>query len=131
MRELCGAEIVETFLTKHGLFIWTPPFQTENSNVSMLEYYYKEKRTMVDFRRGPLGSHFDGFAAYLKAKGYTTDWGKAVLGKCCQFNSFLIDQGITRCAQLTESHIDPFLEVYFAHTRSGARYNPASSIPYR
>ena len=95
-------------MTKHGLVIWTPPFQIENSNVSMLEYYYKEKRTMVDFRRGPLGLHFDGFAAYLKAKGYTTDWGKAVLGKCCQFNSFLIDQGITRCAQLTESHIDRF-----------------------
>ncbi|MGO8927925.1 MAG: hypothetical protein ACLQU3_13695 [Limisphaerales bacterium] len=37
----------------------------------MLEYWYKEKRTLVDFRRGPLGPHFDGFAAYLKAKGYS------------------------------------------------------------
>lgn len=30
----------------------------------MLEYWYKEKRTPVDFRRGPLGAHFDGFGAY-------------------------------------------------------------------
>jgi hypothetical protein len=37
----------------------------------MLEYRYKEKRTLVDFRRGPLGPHFNGFAAYLKAKGYS------------------------------------------------------------
>jgi hypothetical protein len=34
------------------------------------EYWFKERRTIVDFRRGALGPHFDGFAAYLKAKGY-------------------------------------------------------------
>ena len=28
----------------------------------MLEYWYKEKRTLTDFRRGVLGSYFDGFA---------------------------------------------------------------------
>jgi len=36
----------------------------------MLEYWYKERRTMVDFRRGPLGPYFDGFAAHLKEEGY-------------------------------------------------------------
>jgi hypothetical protein len=61
----------------------------------MLEHRYKEKRTLVDFRRGPLGPHFDGFAAYLKAKKYSHDFGKSVLGKCCQFNWFLIERGIT------------------------------------
>jgi hypothetical protein len=33
-----------------------------------LEYWFKERRTLNDFRRGPLGPHFDGFAAYLKAR---------------------------------------------------------------
>ena len=31
----------------------------------MLEYWFKERRTLVDFRRGLLGLHIDGFAAYL------------------------------------------------------------------
>ena len=61
----------------------------------MLEHWYKEKRTLIDFRRGPLGPHFDGFAAYLKAKKYSHDFGRSVLGKCCQFNWFLIERGIT------------------------------------
>ena len=30
-----------------------------------LEYWFKERRTVSEFRRGPLGSHFDGFAACL------------------------------------------------------------------
>ena len=29
-----------------------------------------EKRTLVDFRRGPLGPYFDRFAAHLKERGY-------------------------------------------------------------
>ena len=29
----------------------------------MLEYWYKERRTLVDFRRGPLGPYFDGLSA--------------------------------------------------------------------
>jgi len=73
-----------------------------------LEYWFKERRTFIDFRRGPLGSYADGFAAYLKAKGY-----------CCQFNAFLIDQGITKCDDLSESLIDSFL-VFIAKT-SGPR----------
>jgi site-specific recombinase XerD len=91
----------------------------------MLEYWYKEKRTLVDFRRGPLGPHFDAFAAVLKAKAYSRDWGREILGKCCQFNGFLIDQGITTCRQLRESSVEPFLVLYLANTRQGSTsYSP-------
>jgi hypothetical protein len=36
---------------------------------------------LTDFRRGPLGSHFDGFARYLKSKGYSKRQGSDILGK--------------------------------------------------
>jgi len=35
---------------------------TELSPQPGLEYWFKERRTFIDFRRGPLGPHFDGFA---------------------------------------------------------------------
>ena len=41
-----------------------------------LEYWFKERRTLIDFRRGPLGPYVDGFAAYLNAKGYSYNWGR-------------------------------------------------------
>ena len=91
----------------------------------MLEYWYKEKRSLVDFRRGPLGPHFDGFAAYLQAEGYSRNWGNAVLGKCCQFNAFLIDRRVKTVRKLDESLIEPFLDVYLAHTQTAsATYAP-------
>lgn len=91
----------------------------------MLEYWYKEKRTLVDFRRGPLGPHFDGFATYLKSKGYSHSVGTGVLGKCCQFNAFLIDQGISDCAKLSQALADSFLDAYYAPVRAiGSRYTP-------
>jgi len=91
----------------------------------MLEHWYKEKRTLVDFRRGPLGPHFDGFAAYLKAKKYSHDFGRSVLGKCCQFNSFLIEQGVARAKEIREPLIGSFLEAYYAPPRSvGPKYSP-------
>lgn len=94
----------------------------------MLEFWYKEKRTLVDFRRGPLGPHFDDFAAHLKTKRYSQHWGKEVLGKCCQFNSFLIDQGIMTCRKLNESLVDSFLTLYLANTPSGnASYSPRTT----
>jgi hypothetical protein len=65
----------------------------------LFEYWHKEKRTLAYFRRGPLGSHFDDFTAYLKAKGFSIRWGSEVPGKCSPFNAFPIDQGITTCAQ--------------------------------
>ena len=52
-----------------------------------LEYWFKERRTLIDFRRGPLGSYVDGFAAYLKAKGYSYNWGRKILGMCCHFKT--------------------------------------------
>jgi integrase/recombinase XerD len=85
----------------------------------MLEYWYKDKRTLVDFRRGPLGPHFDGLAAYLQARGYAEHGARTVLSKCCQFNAFLIEQHVAGCAQLSESHIDSFLKLYFAHVQPG------------
>ena len=91
----------------------------------MLEYWYKEKRTLVDFRRGPLGPHFDPFAAHLKAEGYSRAGGSDILGKCCQFNAFLIERGITNCKQVTEGLIEPFLKDYLANTRTTAiSYSP-------
>ena len=81
----------------------------------MLEYWFKEKRTLVDFRRGLLGPHFDGFAAYLQAKGYSLHSGCVILAKCCQFNGFLVEQRLARCDQLGESIVDAFLRAYFAH----------------
>ena len=91
----------------------------------MLEYWFNEKRTLVDFRRGPIGPHFDGFAAYLKAKGYSRSWARGLLGKCCQFNGFLIERRITACDELAETLIDPFLDLYLDNTRSaGTYYSP-------
>jgi site-specific recombinase XerD len=91
----------------------------------MLEYWFREKRTLVDFRRGLLGPHFDGFAAYLQAKGYAHHSGRELLAKCCQFNAYLLEQRVSRCAQLSESHIESFLKLYFAHTQpAGAGYSP-------
>ena len=79
----------------------------------MLEYWYKEKRTLVDFRRGPLGPYIDGFAARSERKGlFKYARGKEILGKSCLFNSFLIDEGIIDCKEITPSHISRiFLDV--------------------
>jgi hypothetical protein len=89
------------------------PFKAENSlellHHSGLEYWFKERRILINFRRGPLGSHFDGFAAYLKAKGFSHHRGVQILGKCCQFNAFLIDQGITKCEDFPNRSSIPFL----------------------
>lgn len=61
----------------------------------MLEYFYKSRRTLVHFRRGPLGPFLDGFAASLKKQGFSSHHACHILGKCCQFNDFLIERGIT------------------------------------
>lgn len=94
----------------------------------MLEQWYKEKRTLADFRRGPLGPCFDGFAAHLKTKGYSHSSGRVILGKCCQFNTFLIERGISSATELSESFIDSFLEAYHAHIHAtGSLYSPAAA----
>jgi integrase/recombinase XerD len=84
----------------------------------MLEYWYKERRALVDFRRGPLGPFFDGFAAFLKERGYRPQGGQVILGKSCLFNSFLIDEGITNCKKITPSLIERFLDVYLSNFRT-------------
>ncbi|MCX5728504.1 MAG: site-specific integrase [Nitrospirae bacterium] len=83
----------------------------------MLEHWYKERRTLVDFRRGPLGSFFDGFAAHLKERGYRR-YGATILGKCCLFNGYLVDAGITDCRDISETHVDAFLDQHLADFRT-------------
>lgn len=80
----------------------------------MLELWYRQKRTLVDFRRGPLGPFFDGFAAQLQAKGYSQKAGMALLSKCCLFNGFLIEQGITHVRRISSHLVDAFLQEYHA-----------------
>ena len=90
-----------------------------------LEYFYVERRTLADFRRGPLGRYFDGFAAGLKKNGYVAHTAIAILATSCVFNAFLIERGITTAAAVTETLIPPFLEVYLRDVRtSSARYSP-------
>ena len=45
-----------------------------------LQYFYVERRTLADFRRGPLGRYFDGFAAAFKMNGYAPSTACAILG---------------------------------------------------
>lgn len=97
----------------------------------MLEHWYKERRTLVDFRRGPLGPYFDGFAAHLKERGYSFTCGRAMLGRGCLFNNFLIDTGITDCKAVTPALIEDFLGVYLRDFRTTSRtysYSPGASV---
>ena len=84
----------------------------------MLEYWYKERRTLVDFRRGPLGPHMDGFAAHLKRSGYSLHGGGTLLGKCCLFNSYLVENGVTDCEEIDDSLISGFLDCYLENYRT-------------
>ena len=95
----------------------------------MLEYWFKEKRTLVDFRRGLLGPHFDGFAAYLQAKGYARHTGCELLAKCCQFNGFLLEQQVERCDQLGAARVEAFLQAYYAHVSDSVYgYSPIRTV---
>ncbi len=87
----------------------------------MLEYWYKERRTLVDFRRGPLGTYFDGLAARLKERGYSRSFAVQVLGNCCLLNSFLIEQGITRSKEITLAHFESFIDAYLADFRTSSK----------
>ena len=90
----------------------------------MLEHWYREKRTLVDFRRGPLGPHFDRFAAHLKERGYAAGSVTGILGKCCQFNAFLIESRIRQASKITETIRDSFLELYLVQSRTACLYSP-------
>lgn len=87
----------------------------------MLEYWYKERRTLVDFRRGPLGPYMDGLAARLKERGYSKGLAGPVLGHCCLFNSFLVDLGITRSREITQAHVEAFIDAYLADFRTTSK----------
>jgi integrase/recombinase XerD len=76
-----------------------------------------------------LGVYFDGFAAHLQAKGYAQHWGGRVLSRCCHFNAFLIDQGITKCEELSESVVDSFLDVYLEGVQTNSEfYSPRTIV---
>lgn len=93
----------------------------------MLEHYYKERRSVTDFRRGMLGPFFDPFTTYLQQQGYSSDYAKSILGKCCQFNAFLIDKGITRHKDLSLDLVSAFLDVYTLNATASRRYCPRMS----
>ena len=95
----------------------------------MLEDWYKETRSILDFRRGPLGPHFDGFSDYLKARGYSVGYGKRILATCCQFNAFLIEKRISRCSKLSEAMAEPFLKAFVAFApTTHARFWPQLKV---
>lgn len=86
----------------------------------MLDYYYKERRTLVDFRRGPLGPFFDGFAASLKDKGYSSAAATMILSRCCPFNHFLTERGITHARSISPAQVEPFLKGYLGSFRTSS-----------
>ena len=88
----------------------------------MLEHWYRDRRTLVDFRRGPLGPHFDGFAAYLKERRYSQSSGWHILSRACLFNHFLIEKGLTDCKEISESLVDEFLDEYLEDHRTASLY---------
>lgn len=101
-----------------------PYHPSQPSSEPGLEYWYADRRTLADFRRGPLGPYFDGFALSLKQNGYTLGPGVAILSTGCEFNAYLIDRGITSITEVTESQIVPFLDVYLAGVRTASTYSP-------
>lgn len=87
----------------------------------MLEYWYKDRRTLLDFRRGPLGNHFDGFAEYLKKRGCKPETAKFTLGKSCLFNLYLMDNKIRRTNHISPSLIEPFLDEHLSTFRTTSK----------
>jgi site-specific recombinase XerD len=91
----------------------------------MLEYWYRERRTLVDFRRGPLGPHFDGLSAYLKEKQYSVGGARSILSRGCLFNDFLLEKDITDCREISQALIDEFLDEYLRDHRTTSLYKTA------
>jgi site-specific recombinase XerD len=88
----------------------------------MLETYYKDKRTLANFRRGPLGPHFDGFADHFTKKGYAPSSVPAMLKRCYHFNAFLMDQGISDVRSINRSLAELFLVVYLLRIKGVGVY---------
>jgi integrase/recombinase XerD len=88
----------------------------------MLEYFYRERRTMVDFRRGPLGPHFDGFAGFLKNAGYSHSRARVILGRSCRFNYYLMERSITDPRTVTPELVEQFIKAYLRGFRTAYAY---------
>jgi integrase/recombinase XerD len=84
----------------------------------MLEFFYEDRRTLVDFRRGPLGPCFDGFARHLKESDYSSHRGVDILRQLCQFNVFLIGKDVSNVRRITPAFEDSFVSTYLAHIQS-------------
>jgi len=95
-----------------------PFFQATPPKPPGLERWFRQRRTLVDFRRGPLGAHFDGFARLLASKGYSRLHARRILSVCCQFNVFLLDRGITKLADASDSLIEPFLDCHLTNVQA-------------
>lgn len=93
-------------------------FDAVPSKPTGLGHWFKQRRTLVDFRRGPLGEHFDGFARLLASKGYSRLHARRILSVCCQFNVFLLDRGITNLTGASDSLIEPFLDRYLINAQA-------------
>lgn len=89
----------------------------------MLEHFYRERRSLADFRRGPLGAHFDDFAGHLERQGYSHHHAKNILGRSCQLNYFLIERGVTRAAQVNRALIEAFRAAYLTNFRTTSGYS--------
>jgi site-specific recombinase XerD len=95
----------------------------------MLEFWYRDRRTLLDFRRGPLGPYLDGFAAYLKQAGYSSAAGKAILARSCQFNDWLVRNGVATCSGISEAQLESFLDDRLADVRTtSTNYHPRSDV---
>ena len=101
-----------------------PLHPSEPSDERGLEYWYLERRTLADYRRGPIGPYFDGFAASLRRNGYTVSSGIQILSTGCLFNAWLVDQGITSISEVSEAQIGPFLDVILTGVRTTSTYSP-------
>lgn len=88
----------------------------------MLETYYKDKRTLSNYRRGPLGPYFDGFADHFEKKGYAQSSVPVMLKRCSHFNAFLMDQGISDVRSVKQSLAELFLAVYLPRIKSVGGY---------
>src|ERR1700694_3619245 len=102
-----------------------PYYWLEPSAEHGLEHFYCERRTLADFRRGPLGRYFDGFALTLKKNGYSISTGCGILSTSCVFNAYLMERGVTSATTVSEELIEPFLDVYLRDVRTTSqRYSP-------
>lgn len=102
-----------------------PYYWLEPSAEHGLEHFYCERRTLADFRRGPLGRYFDGFARTLKKNGYSISTGCGILSTSCVFNAYLMERGVTSATAVSGDLVEPFLDVFLRDVRTTSqRYSP-------